>query len=64
LRWTEAQQHLWQGWFHLIQHLGPLLEAGSQADEHLLHTIRESGQAIINAQTEWVRSWTADLLGR
>ncbi len=64
LRWTEAQQHLWQGWFDLVQHLGPLLEAGSQADEHLLHTIRESGQAIINAQTEWVRSWTADLLGR
>ena len=64
LRWTEAQQHLWQGWFDLVQHLGPLLEAGSQADEHLLHTLRESGQAIINAQTEWVRNWTADLLGR
>jgi len=62
LRWTEAQQHLWQGWFDLVQHLGPLLEAGSQADEHLLHTLRESGQAIINAQTEWVRSWTADVL--
>ena len=58
LRWTEAQQQLWQGWFHLVQHLGPLLEAGSQADEHLLHTLRESGQAIINAQTEWVRHWT------
>jgi hypothetical protein len=62
LRWTEAQQHLWQGWFDLVQHLGPLLEAGSQADEHLLHTLQESGQAIINAQTEWVRSWTADVL--
>ena len=64
LRWTEAQQHLWQGWFHLIQHLGPLLEARSQADEHLLHTLRESGQAIINAQTEWVRSWTTDVIDR
>ena len=64
LRWTEAQQHLWQSWFHLLQHLGPLLEAGSQADEHLLHTLQESGQAIINAQTEWVRSWTKDLAGR
>src|SRR5713226_8845155 len=64
LRWTEAQQHLWQGWFDLIQHLGPLLEAGSQADEHLLHTLRESGQAIINAQTEWVRSWTTDVIDR
>ena len=64
LRWTEAQQHLWQGWFHLIQHLGPLLEAGSQADEHLLHTLRESGQAIINAQTEWVRSWTTSVIDR
>ena len=64
LRWTEAQQHLWQGWFHLVQHLGPLLEAGSQADEHLLHTLRESGQAIINAQTEWVRLWTKDLADR
>src|SRR6266852_8140816 len=61
LRWTEAQQHLWQGWFHLVQQLGPLLEAGSQADEHLLHTLRESGQAIINAQTEWVRHWTTDV---
>src|SRR5438128_3352168 len=58
LRWTEAQQHLWQGWFHLVQHLGPLLEAGSQADEHLLSSLQESGQAIINAQTEWVRRWT------
>ena len=64
LRWTEAQQHLWQGWFHLVQHLGPLLEAGPQADEHLLHTFRESGQAIINAQTAWVRSWTEDLADR
>src|SRR5947209_17245559 len=36
LRWTEAQQRLWQGWFDLVQHLGPLLEAGSQADERLL----------------------------
>ncbi len=62
LRWIEAQQHLWQGWFDLVQHLGPLLEAGSQADEHLLHTLRESGQAIINAQTEWMRSWTTDVI--
>jgi hypothetical protein len=64
LRWIEAQQHLWQSWFHLVQHLGPLIEAGFQADEHLLHTLRESGQAIIDAQTEWVRSWTKDLAGR
>jgi hypothetical protein len=62
LRWTEAQQHLWQGWFHLIQHLGPLLEADCQIDEHLLSSLQESGQAMINAQTEWVRLWTADLL--
>ncbi len=62
LRWTEAQQHLWQGWFHLIQHLGPLLEADCQIDEHLLSRLQESGQAMINAQTEWVRLWTADLL--
>jgi hypothetical protein len=64
LRWTEAQQHLWQGWFHLVQHLGPLLEAGSQADEHLLSRLRQSGQAIVDAQEEWVRRWTADLLDR
>ena len=64
LRWTEAQQQLWQGWFHLVQHLGPLLEAGSEADEHLLHTLGESGQAIINTQTEWMRRWTKDLADR
>src|SRR5260370_40170188 len=64
LCWTEAQQHLWQGWFHLVQQLGSLLEAGSQAYEHLLHTLRDSGQAMINAQTEWVRSWTKDLADR
>src|SRR5437899_7134389 len=62
LRWTEAQQHLWQGWFHLVQHLGPLLEAGSQADEHLLSSLQESGQAMINAQSKWVRLWTVDVL--
>src|SRR5712692_8675398 len=61
LRWTEAQQHLWQGWFHLIQQLGPLLEAGSQADEHLLSSLQESGWAIINVQTEWVQHWTTDV---
>ncbi len=64
LRWTEAQQHLWQDWFHLVQQLGPLLEAGSQADEHLLHTLRESGQAIVDAQTEWVQRWTTDVIDR
>jgi hypothetical protein len=64
LRWTEAQQHLWQGWFQLVQQLGPLLEAGSQVDEHLLSRLRESGQAIVNAQEEWVRRWTANLLDR
>src|SRR6266699_2328975 len=64
LRWTEAQQHLWQGWFHLVQQLGPLLEAGSPADEHLLSRLQESGQAIINDQTEWVRRWTTDLADR
>ena len=64
LRWVEAQQHLWQGWFDLVQQLGPLLEAGSLADEHLLSSLQESGQAIINAQSEWVRLWTADLPGR
>ena len=64
LRWVEAQQHLWQGWFDLVQQLGPLLEAGSLADGHLLSNLQKSGQAIINAQTEWVRIWTADLPGR
>ena len=62
LRWTEAQQHLWQGWFQLVQQLGPLLEAGSQADEHLLSSLQESGWAIINAQTEWMRHWTTDMM--
>ncbi len=61
LRWTEAQQHLWQDWFQLVQQLGPLLEAGSQADEHLLSSLQESGWAIINAQTEWVQHWTTDV---
>src|SRR5712692_3957792 len=64
LRWVEAQQHLWQGWFDLVQQLRPLLEAGSLADEHLLSGLQESGQAIFNAQTEWVRLWTTDLPGR
>ena len=64
LGWTEAQQHLWQDWFHLVQHLGPLLEPGSQADEHLLHTLRESGQAIVDAQNEWVQRWTTDVIDR
>jgi hypothetical protein len=62
LRWTEAQQHMWQGWFHLIQHLGPLIEADFQIDEHLLSSLQESGQAMIKAQSEWVRLWTADML--
>src|SRR2546428_8646642 len=55
LGWTEAQQHLWQNWFDLVQQLGPLLEAGSQADEHLLSRLRESGRATVNAQEEWVQ---------
>ena len=62
LRWAEAQQQLWQGWFHLIQHLGPLLESDFQIDEHLLSRLQESGQAMINAQSEWVRLWTVDVL--
>ena len=61
LRWTEAQQHLWQCWFQLVQQLEPLLEADFQTDEHLLSRLRESGQAIINAQTEWARIWTTDV---
>jgi hypothetical protein len=64
LGWTEAQQLLWQNWFDLIQQLGPLLEAGYQADEHLLSRLRESGREIVNAQEEWVRRWTAKLLDR
>jgi hypothetical protein len=56
-----VQQQLWQGWFQLVQHLGPLLEAGSQAGEYLISGLQESGQAIINKQTEWVRRWTKDL---
>src|SRR2546427_8785784 len=55
LRWTEAQQHLWQGWFHLIQQLGPLLESDYQVDKHLLSRLQESAQAMINVQSEWVR---------
>ena len=64
LRWTEAQMFLWQGWFDLVQQIGPLIEAGSQTDEQLYSSLRESGQAIINAQTEWVRLWTKDLADR
>jgi len=64
LGWTEAQQHLWQYWFDLVQQLGPLLEAGSQADEHLLSRLRESGRATVNAQEEWVQRWTVNLLDR
>ena len=62
LRWTEVQKHLWQDWFHLVLRLGPLLESDFQIDEHLLSSLQESGQAMINAQTEWVRLWTADVL--
>lgn len=62
LRWTEAQQHLWQGWFHLIQQLGPLLESDYQVDKHLLSRLQESAQAMINVQSEWVRHWTLDVL--
>jgi hypothetical protein len=62
LRWTEAQQQLWRGWFHLVQHLGPLFESDFQIDEHMLSSLQESGQAMINAHTEWVRLWTADVL--
>jgi hypothetical protein len=61
LRWTEAQQQLWQCWFDLVLQLGPVLETGFQTDEHLLQTLRERGQAIIDAQAEWVRRWTTDL---
>ena len=61
LRWTEVQQHLWQDWFHLVLRLGPLLEADFQIDEHLRSHLQESGQAMINAQNEWVRFWTADV---
>ena len=61
LRWTEVQQHLWQDWFHLVLRLGPLLEADFQIDEHLLSSLQESGQAMINAQTEWARLWMADV---
>jgi hypothetical protein len=61
LRWTEAQQQLWQGWFHLVQQLGPVPEAGPQAEDGLIQTLRESGQAIVNAQAEWVQRWMADL---
>src|SRR3989442_1070543 len=64
LRWTEAQQHLWQDWFHLVQRLGPLLEPGSQANEHLLHPLRESGQAMVDAKTEWVQRQTIDVIDR
>jgi hypothetical protein len=64
LRWTEAQQLLWQNWFDLVQQLGPLFEADSQADEHLLSRLRESGLAILNTQEEWVRRWTTGLLDR
>jgi hypothetical protein len=62
LRWTEAQQQQWQGWFHLVQHLGPLLEADFQIDEHLLSRLQESGRAMINAQSESLLLWTADVL--
>jgi hypothetical protein len=62
LRWTEAQQHLWQDWFHLVQQLGPLLEADFLIGEHLLSSLQESGQAMINAQAESLRLWTADVL--
>ena len=62
LRWTEAQQHLWQGWFHLIQQLGPLLESDYQVDKHLLSRLQESAQAMINVQSEWVRLWTLEVL--
>src|SRR5947207_7864262 len=51
LRWTEAQQHLWQGWFQLVQQLGPLLKGGSQIDVRLLHTVRYRVYAIIKEQT-------------
>src|SRR5947209_17767457 len=62
LRWTEAQQHLWQGWFHLIQQLGPLLDSDYQVDKPLLYRLQESAQAIIIVQSEWVRLWTLDVL--
>jgi hypothetical protein len=62
LRWTSVQRQLWQDWFHLVGHLGPLLAADFQIDEHLLSSLQECGQEMIHSQTEWVRLWTADML--
>ena len=61
LRWTEAQQHLWQDWFHLVGHLVPLLQADFRIDEHLLSRLQESVQAMISAQSEWMRLWREDV---
>ena|SRR5579884_93694 len=60
LRWTEAQQQLWQGWFRLVKQLEPLPDADPQARDHLIQTLRESGQAMFEAQAEWARRCMAD----
>ena len=52
LGWTEAQQQLWQGWFRLIEQLCPLPEADQEAEDRLTQALRESEQAILEAQAQ------------
>src|SRR2546425_10256089 len=44
LRWTEAQQRLWQGWFQFVLQLLPLLEPGPQPKMYFLSRLQVIGQ--------------------
>jgi hypothetical protein len=60
-QWTDTQQQLWQGWFELVKKVDPASMGNGWEEEgqKLFNSWQASAQKMIDAQKEWLNTWTA-----
>ena len=53
---------MWQGWFDLVKKADApkMAEAWGEEGQKAFATWQESAQKMMDAQTQWVNTWTAE----
>ena len=61
-RWSESQKQLWASWFEMARKFDPakMPGLGEETGQQFFQVWQESAQKVMDAQAEWVRTWTGE----
>jgi hypothetical protein len=64
-RWGDTQKQLWEGWFQMVRKLNPpaLGATWDRDGQNLIRTWQEMIKKTMDAQADWMRTWTVGATG-